>query len=72
MSNEDNLVSAMGNLIPNSRRLALKDLTPAAINRLFKTITVTQRNFSRREKCYMTTQSYLIYKSNLGHRPYPI
>ena len=27
---------ALGNRIPNSRRLALKDLTPAAINRLFR------------------------------------
>jgi hypothetical protein len=36
MTHSDNLVLALGQFMPNSRRLALKDLTPAAINRLFR------------------------------------
>ncbi len=36
MTHEEKLVLALGQLITNSKRLAIKDLTPAAINRIFR------------------------------------
>ncbi len=36
MTHEEKLVLALGQLITNSKRLAIKGLTPAAINRIFR------------------------------------
>ncbi len=36
MTHEDKLAIVLGQRIPNSKRLAIKDLTPSAINRIFR------------------------------------